>query len=52
MIRKVWKKQSTGQLMVTLEKDSDIKEGDYVRIIKVPANFDKAKDGENKVDRT
>lgn len=35
LIRKVWLKKSTNQNMVTIAKESNIKTGDYVRIIKV-----------------
>ena len=34
-IRKVWKNNSNGQLLITIPKDSDIDEGDYVKIKKV-----------------
>jgi len=35
LIKKVWEKKADGVKMVTIPKDSDIKAGDYVRIVKV-----------------
>ena len=35
LIRKVWKKKATNQLVVTIPNDVGIKEGDYVKIKKV-----------------
>lgn len=35
VIRKVWKNKGTDQLLITIPKDSGIKEGDYVEIKKV-----------------
>ena len=35
LIRKVWKKNATNQLVVTIPNDAGIKEGDYVEIKKV-----------------
>ena len=35
IIQKVWKIKANGQKLVTIPKKSDIKEGDYVRIIKI-----------------
>jgi hypothetical protein len=35
IIRKVWKKKATNQLVITIPNDSGIKEGDYVRVKKV-----------------
>lgn len=34
-IRKVWENTSTGQLFVTVPKESSIQKGDYVTIEKV-----------------
>ena len=34
MKRKVWKNKSNGQKLVTIPKDSDIQDGDYVWIEK------------------
>lgn len=35
IIRKVWKNSQTEQKLITIPKDSDIQEGDYVQVIKV-----------------
>lgn len=35
IIRKVWKNKGTKQLLITLPKDSKIKEGDYIEIKKI-----------------
>lgn len=35
IIRKVWKAKSTNQLLITIPKDSEIEEGDYIKIEKV-----------------
>jgi hypothetical protein len=35
VIRKVWKKSSTGQKMLTIPPDADIEPGDYVRVERV-----------------
>jgi hypothetical protein len=35
LIRKVWKKRATNQLVVTIPNNAGIKEGDYVEIKKV-----------------
>jgi hypothetical protein len=35
LLRRVWKKRSTNQLIVTIPKDAGIKEGDYVEIRRV-----------------
>jgi len=35
VIRKVWLHKATGQKIVTIPKDSKIKDGDYVEIKKV-----------------
>lgn len=35
IIRKVWKNKGTSQLLITIPKDSNIKEGDYVEIKKI-----------------
>jgi hypothetical protein len=35
IIRKVWLNKSTNQRMVSLPLDCNVKEGDYVEIIKV-----------------
>jgi len=35
LIQKVWKNKGNGQKLVTIPKDSKIKEGDYVEIKKV-----------------
>lgn len=35
IIKKVFQSKYTGQKSVTIPKESDIEEGDYVRIIKV-----------------
>ncbi len=35
IIKKIWKNSGTGQLFVTIPKDSTLNEGDYVKIIKV-----------------
>lgn len=35
IIRKVWKNQANNQKLVTIPKDKDIEEGDYVKIKKV-----------------
>lgn len=35
VIRKVWKAKATNQMLVSIPKDSGIKEGNYVRIEKV-----------------
>lgn len=35
IIRKVWKNKNTNQKIITIPKDSDIQEGDYVEIKKV-----------------
>ena len=35
IVRKVWKNQSNNQLLITIPKDSDIQDGDYVKVGKV-----------------
>lgn len=35
IIRKVWKAKATNQMLVSIPKNSGIKEGDYIRIEKV-----------------
>lgn len=35
IVRKVWKNRSNDQLLITIPKDSDIQEGDYVKVSKV-----------------
>jgi len=35
MIRKVWKNKANKQKLVTIPANSDIEEGDYVKIVKV-----------------
>lgn len=35
IIQKVWKAKKNDQKMVTIPKDSDIEEGDYVKIKKI-----------------
>jgi hypothetical protein len=35
IIMKVWKNKLKNQKMITIPKDCDIEEGDYVKIIKV-----------------
>ncbi len=35
IIRKVWKNKGTKQLLITMPKDSHLKEGDYVEIKKI-----------------
>lgn len=35
VIRKVWKNKGSNQLLITIPNDSKIKEGDYVKVIKV-----------------
>ena len=39
IIRKVWKNKGNNQKLVTIPKDSDIEEGDYIRIEKISINF-------------
>lgn len=34
IIQKVWKNKGANQKLVTIPKDSDIEEGDYVEVIK------------------
>ncbi len=34
IIQKVWKNKGANQKLVTIPKDSDIEEGDYVQVIK------------------
>ena len=33
--RKVWVNKGTKQMIITIPKDSEIKEGDYVEVIKI-----------------
>ena len=35
IIQKVWKNNKNGQKLITIPKNCDIKEGDYVAVIKV-----------------
>lgn len=35
IVRKVWKNRSNDQLLITIPKDFDIQEGDYVKVSKV-----------------
>lgn len=35
IIRKVWKNKKNNQKLITIPKDSDIEEGDYVQIYKI-----------------
>ena len=35
VIKKVYMNKTNGQLLVSIPKDSDIKDGDYIRITKV-----------------
>ena len=35
IIRKVWKNKGNNQLLITIPKDSNISEGDYVELIKI-----------------
>ncbi len=35
IIKRVWKNKGNDQKLVTIPKDSDIKEGDYIQIKKV-----------------
>lgn len=35
IIRKVWKANKKKQLFITIPKDKGIKEGDYVKVIKI-----------------
>jgi len=35
IIRKVWKNKGNDQLLITIPKDSNISEGDYVKLIKI-----------------
>jgi len=35
LIRKVWKRSKTGQLLVTIPRGSGIQVGDYVKVTKV-----------------
>lgn len=35
IIRKVWKNKGTNQLLITMPKDSNLKEGDYVEVKKI-----------------
>lgn len=35
LIRKVWKAKKANQKLVTIPKENEIKEGDYVRINKI-----------------
>lgn len=38
LIQKVWKRKISGQKLVTIPSDSNIKAGDYVKIKKVEDN--------------
>lgn len=38
LIKKIWKRKSDGQLMVTIPKNEGMSNGDYVKIIKVTEN--------------
>lgn len=38
IIKQVYKNKTNGQLLVTIPKGKEIKEGDYVSINKVPIN--------------
>jgi len=35
IIRKVWKNNQTQQKLITIPKDSDIEDGDYVQVTKI-----------------
>lgn len=35
IVRRVWRNKANGQLLVTVPKDSEIEEGDYVKLTKV-----------------
>jgi len=35
IIRKVWSNKQTKQLLITIPKDVDIKEGDYIEVKKI-----------------
>lgn len=35
IIRRVWRKKKINQLLITIPRDSGIKEGDYVEVKKV-----------------
>ena len=35
IIRKVWKNKGSNQLLITIPNETEIKEGDYVRVVKL-----------------
>ena len=46
IIRKVWKNNNNGQLLITIPKDQGICDGDYIKIQKV-TNLIQKRDAEN-----
>ena len=40
IVKKVYKNKSNGQLLISVPQNSDIKEGDYIKLVKVPLNIE------------